>query len=183
VIEPVGAVVTDEENGNATNVVIAAPRVDPTSLSFTIDGVNVLTAPGAPSPLTSCTAASPCTFGVDINGQAVTIANLVVDLASDIGVLASNTVKFTVENQACGGHIYEIDGNRIPGSLRNPTTAACHVDDILDKGSSSIFGIRIDQPLAGARLASHPTQVTGEVCSGREITKVTLNGKSQDLSV
>lgn len=186
VVEPKGLVVTEQDNldgGNATNVVAAAPHVDANTLSFKVDGVNIIPLLGY--NVSTCTAAAPCgPTVVNINSTAVTVSNLRVDIATSIDQLASNTIKFSLENQECGGHVYVLDGEYLPNALKKKSSAQCHVDDVLDKGTSSIFGIRIDSPLAGDVITPLPSSinVTGEVCSGLPIVSASLNKKPLSLA-
>ena len=185
VITPQNAVVTDEDGANTTEVVVAAPRVDPATLSLKVDGIDIFDAPTAPNP-GACTADAPCApFTVDINGSVVTVSNLVVDIASYYEQFASNTVRFSLENQACGGHVYVLDGERNPAPIK-PRYATvqnrCFRDDVFDVAQSSIFGVRLTRPFDGSRLPAATLNVQGIACGGREITRITLNGKEQNLA-
>jgi hypothetical protein len=171
-VESKGAVVT-ESDGNTTNLLAAIPRVQADSLALRVDGVNVFEALGV-SP-SSCTPGSPCGGTVNVGGTPVHVSNLIVDSGA-IEVESSNSVRMTLAGLGCGGHIHRLDGDMQPGALRNTTSASCNVDDLADQGTSSVFGITIETPTEQSANNPVPTPVVGEVCAGRDIVSVTLNG-------
>jgi hypothetical protein len=178
VVKPSGGVVT-EANGNETQVLAAVPLTDPFSLHLYVDGDDLLT--DVPNP-SGCTYLSPCSGTADINGAAVPYENLVLDIASSISSFSSNTVRVTLKDLACGGHYVRASTLKLPGSLKNPTSEACLVDDLTDKGLTSIFAVSITDPVAGLVTSMVPTPVAGEVCSGTQIVDVNINGKTLSLA-
>jgi hypothetical protein len=182
VVEPINQVVT-ESDGNVTNLRAAIPLVHGPSLNVKVDGVNIFDAAhlNIPDP-TVCSPQSPCAGTTTINGSNVTISNLVVDVAATVGTLSSNTVRMSLDGLGCGGHVFVVNGDPSPGALRVPTASACHVDDLRDKGFSSVFAIDITSPFPGEITNAVPTPVTGEVCGGRQITSVKLNGLDVNLA-
>jgi hypothetical protein len=182
VVEPVNQVVT-ESDGNVTNVRAAIPLVHGPSLDVKVDGVNIFDAAhlNIPDP-TICSPQSPCEGTTTINGANVTISNIVVDVAAAIGNLSSNTLRMSLEGLGCGGHVFVVNGTQLPGTLRDPTSSTCHIDDLRDKGFSSVFAIDITSPFPGEITTAVPTPVIGEVCGGRQIMSVKLNGLDANLA-
>lgn len=176
VIEPSGGVVT-EDNGGSMNVLAAIPRTDPTALHLLVDGVDILQ-PGAgvvSNNPTECSAHTPC----DGTVGGVTVTGLVVDVASGIGVLSSNTIRATLSGLSCGGHFVRVTTSMLPGALRNPTSEQCQIDDLTEKGGFSVFAVRIDSPVPNEQLPLlPPVGVLGEVCAGTQIVAANINGKS-----
>ncbi len=150
------------------------PRMYEGSLSLKVDGVDVFGALGVLPD--NCDGNTPCGGIVNIGGQPVTVSNLIVD-SGRIGVLSSNTVRATVSGLACGGHNYTLQGAMQAGAMRIPTSSWCHVDDLTEKGTSSVFGITLTAPVEQSSGNAVPTAVKGEVCGGRDIVSVALNGK------
>jgi hypothetical protein len=186
VVQPNGGVVS-ESSGNTTNVLAAVPLTNPAALHLFVDGVDLLKpgviAPPLPALLTACSASFPCDGTATVNGSPVQVTGLIVDIASSISALSSNTVRATLTDLACGGHIVKVTSSKLPGTLKNPTSEACDVDDLADKSSLSVFSLRIDSPLADSINNSIPTAVAGEVCSGTQVTDVNINGKSLPVSI
>jgi len=180
VLSPKGDVASDSGGSNDTNVVAAVPLTNPSQIHLTVDGVDVISAL-TPNPQ-GCTALSPCGGAVTINGNTVNVSNLIVDVASSISTPASNTVRATISDLACGGHYFNVNGVMLPGALRNPTSSACDIDDLKDSGSASVFGVSISDPVEGQITPIVPTPVVGEVCGGTQIAALSINGKSLDVS-
>ena len=182
VIEPRGQVIA-ESDGNVTNVLAAVPLVNPSTLDVVVDGTSILDPAHLNIPdLSACSASTPCGGVVTINSASVTVSNLVLEASGGVGNLSSNTLRMTLEGLACGGHVYVLDGEQLPGVLRSTATSQCHDDDVLDLGSSSVFAIDITSPLAGEVTTAVPTPVQGQVCAGREIVNVQLNGVNANIS-
>jgi len=178
VYQPNGGVVT-ESSGNQTHVLAGVPLTNPSSLKLYVDGVDLL----AQVPnFIGCTALSPCSGMATINGNTIGYEDLVVDIAASIGALSSNTVRVTIDDLACGGHIFKVSTVKLPGSLKTPTSSACNVDDLTDIATSSVFAISISDPTPGEVTAIIPTPVAGEVCAGTRITDVSINGKILPVS-
>jgi hypothetical protein len=175
VVEPKDEVVA-ESDGNVTNVLAAIPLVHGPALDLKVDGVHIFDAAhlNLPDP-TVCTLSSPCGGTIDINGTMVTVENLAIDLASAVHLPSSNTLRATFKDLSCGGHVFVLNGERIASLPPDPTNQ-CLVDDTTDKGSSSVFAIDITSPTPGEVTNAVPTPVIGEVCSGRPITSLKLNG-------
>jgi hypothetical protein len=72
--------------------------------------------------------------------------------------------------------VFVLDGERGPGLPREPASRQCHLDDVYDKGSSSVFAIDITTPSPGEVTDVVPTPVIGEACAGIPIVAVNLNG-------
>jgi hypothetical protein len=178
VVEPSGGVVSDAD-GSATHVLAAVPLTNPASAHLYVDGDDLLAQ--VPNFL-GCSYLSPCDGTATINGQPVGYTDLVVDVASGIGALASNTVRATLHDLSCGGHFVRVSAGKLPGSLKTPTSAACNVDDLTDKGSSSVFAVSISDPTPGQVTPLVPTPVAGAVCSGTPIVDVNVNGKKLSVA-
>lgn len=176
VVRPDGAV-ADGTNGNAVVDVLAAlPLVKADSLSVLVNGVDILAALGI-DPATAFPGTHPGGV-VLINGENVTISDIVVDIAPDIEVLSSNTLRMKIEGLACGGNEVVVDGmGMFPPGTVEPVTEDCNVDDIHDCGSSAVFDVQISSPFEGQITNVVPTPVTGEVCHGLEVVQASINGK------
>lgn len=181
VVEPKNQVVA-EADGNVTNLLAAIPLAHGPSLDLKVDGVHVFDAAhlNLTDP-TVCTLATPCEGTIQINGAPVKVSNLAIDLALSVNQLSSNTLRASFEGLACGGHVFVLNGARLANMPRVPTTDQCHLDNMNDKGGSSIFAITITSPTPGEVTALPPTTVTGQVCSGRPVTSVKLNGLAQSI--
>lgn len=173
VFEPDGTVVAESE-GDVTHVLAAIPQMDPAHLEVVVDGVDVFAGLGIGNPA-SCTAASPCGGNFNVGASVVTVSNLIVDVGP-INVLARNTVSFDIAGLGCGGHLFSINGTPFPGARPKFLAASCHKDALADKGISSGFAITITSPTPGQSGVAVPAPVVGEVCSGRPIAKVNING-------
>ncbi len=183
ILEPDGSVVSASD-GDVTDVLVAIPRVDPTSITtIKIDGVEILPALGV-DPATAFPNATPINGSVMINGRSVTITDLLVRTAP-IGVLSSNTLSMQLSNLGGGGHIIVIGGQRLPGVFPVPPgtpSAQCLVDDIRDKATVATFEIVITSPTPDEVTSAVPTPVTGEARHGRLITGADINGFAIDNS-
>jgi len=173
VFEPDGTVVSQSE-GDVTHVLAAIPQVDPAHLTLKVDGVDILAALGIAHPK-DCTVASPCGGSFAVGPNTVTVSNLVVDAAA-INALSSNTVAFDISGLGCGGHLFAVNGLALPGAVPRFLSAQCHKDPIADNGLSSGFAITISSPTPGQSNVAVPTPVQGEVCSGRPIANLNING-------
>ena len=177
VIRPNGGVVT-ESSGNHTNVLAAVPLTNRADLHLYVDGVDLLPRVGIPmGNYLACTVNSPCSGNVVINGQPVQYSNLIVDVAPNIGTPASNTIRATLTNLSCGGHIFRVSSTRIPGVPAPPTSAQCNIDPLSKAATSSVFAVKITSPLPNQVVLTVPTPVSGEVCSGTPITAIDVSGK------
>jgi len=176
VLQPTGGVVSESNGTNTTNVFAAVPATNPQSLQLNLDGVNILSQ--VPNFL-NCTPNAPCSGSASINGNNVNYSNLAVDIAETIDAPASNTVKATLSNLSCGGHIFNVSTKE--GTIASLTSRLCDVDSLNKTGTSSVFEISITNPTPGMITPTVPTPVAGQVCSGTQITDVNINGK--DLPV
>ncbi len=176
VVEPSGQTIT-ESAGDVTPVLVAVPLVDPATLQIIVDGVDIVAAMGL-NPATDFPG-GPFDDTFNLNAKSVTVSELIVRTAEP-GDPTSNTVSFNIQGLGCGGHIVRVDGERLPGALKEPIPAWCHLDDLNDKGDSAGFGIDMFTPLAGEVTPGGPTHVTGEVCHGKNIAEVIVNGLSID---
>ncbi|MBW2149124.1 MAG: putative metal-binding motif-containing protein [Deltaproteobacteria bacterium] len=179
VIEPSGTVVSESE-GDVTNVLVAIPLTDPSSLIVEVDGVDILLELGISDPSSECSPALPCNGTVMINSQSVEVSELVVQV-SPIDVEGSNTLTMKLSNLGCGGHLIVVQGQKLPGSFPARVTKECHVDDLCAEGSSSGLAVFIDSPTENQVISSFPVTVEGQACSGREIVDLRINGKGVDI--
>jgi hypothetical protein len=177
VVQPSGGTVTDQTAGGS-NVLAAVPLTNPRALHVYVDGDDLLA--DVPNYL-GCTTVSPCSGTATINGQSLEYSNLVVDIASSIGSLASNTVRLSLDGLSCGGHIVKVTSARQLG-LKSQIARSCNIDDLTATGVSSVFAISITDPLPGQVTPIIPTPVAGEVCSGTPIVDVNVNGKTLSLA-
>jgi hypothetical protein len=178
VIKPSGDVVSSTE-GSVVEVVVAIPRVDPKTLSVKVDCVDIL----APLGIDPANDFPGGPFGgiVDIHGYPVTVDELFVQ-TSPFNILGSNTLTMQLKNLRAGGHIVVVDGEPLSSAVHDPTSAQCHQDDILDKGTVSVFGIEITSPTEGSVTNAVPTPVIGQVRSGRQIAGASVQGSAVDVS-
>ena len=170
-IQPTGGVVT-EASGNNTNVLAAVPMTDINALHLYVDGFDLLA--HVPNYQT-CSAFAPCSGVVTINGDSVNYSNLIVDVASSISVPSSNTVQVTLNDLACGGHIFRVSSSKQPGFPK--VSNSCDTDSLSKTATSSVFAISITEPTPLEIQPLIPTPVQGQVCSGTQITDVNINGK------
>ena len=177
VTRPTGQVISGTQG--TTPVVAAIPRVDPSSLSLGVDGVDIISGLGV-DPLT-CTRATPCSGTLAIGSSNVGITDLIIDSAP-LSELSSNTVTMNVTGLGCGDHVFLVDGQARPGVLNSPLSPLCYVDDLSDRGDSSTFAVNITSPVAQSVNNPVPTPVTGDACHGREITSLRINGEELDTS-
>jgi hypothetical protein len=180
VVEPSGGVVS-ESDGNVTNFVAAIPLVSESSLDLKVNGVHVFAGLGIATPGT-CTSDLPCGGTLDVNGTQVTVENLIVDVALDKHIPSSNTLKATFKDLPCGEHVFVLNGQRLPNMPRNPTADVCVLDDTTDRATSSVFAVELTSPINGQIGVSSPTTVTGQVCSGRPVASLKLNGLAQPVT-
>jgi hypothetical protein len=186
VMQPSSGVVSESNGESAIEFKAAVPRTNPSLLQLGLDGVNVLPLIAAQQPLglASCQYDSPCE-GV-LASPAVTYKNLVIDVATNIGLPASNTISGVFEGVGCGSHFIRVSSGPDPGFRR--TTTACHLDDLTDKGAASVFGITLTElggvsdPQPGLITSQVPTEVKGFICSGTDILSANVNGKVLDVS-
>jgi len=180
VVRPNGTVVSASA-GDVTHVEVALPQVDPATLEVKVDGVEILAAlgidPGSDLP------GGPFAGVVMIGGEAVQIDDLMVETPTffDFAEPSSHTLTMAMTGLGCGGHVVKISGDRLADSLRDPISAACHVDDMADRGDSAGFGIEIFSPAHLEAGVAVPIGVTGRVCHGRDIEAVTVNGLPLDV--
>jgi hypothetical protein len=175
--------VVSASEGNLVEVVVPIPRVDPTTLGIVVDGVDILDdmhlnvdpATEFPNP------GAPISGTIDINGQMVTVGNLVVDTAEDLHLLGVNSLTMTLENLGGGGHIVVVNGDPRADALPRQTSAECHLDDVLDAGTVSVFGITIHEPAAGSEVPAGDTTVSATVSHGREIVEAEVQGVAASL--
>jgi hypothetical protein len=170
-IQPTGGVVT-EASGNNTNILAAIPLTDINALHLYVDGVDLLSK--VPNYQT-CSPFAPCSGTTTINGNAVNYSNLIVDVAPSINVPSSNTVQVTLNDLACGGHIFHVSSSREPGFPK--AGGSCDEDSLSKSATSSVFAISITDPTPLKIQPLVPTPVMGQVCSGTQITDVNINGK------
>jgi len=139
-----------------------------------VDGVNLFPAMGI-NPATAFPG-GPYDGTANIHGNIVTINDLLVRTAP-LGTLSANSIRMTLENLGCGGHVIVITGQELPGSLDHPIYEACYVDDLKDKGTSEGFKIEITVPAEGSVVGNHPTSINvqGDACHGEPITEVNIN--------
>lgn len=178
VIEPSGQVVSASE-GDVMPVLAAIPQVDPSTLFVKVDGVDVLAAMGI-NPATDFPGGP---YGADImvNGKSVEVSELIVKL-SELGTLDSNIISMKLSGLGGGGHIVVVDADPHPTALPFGWPASCYEDDVRDKGEASGFEITLTSPTPGQVTLMVPTPVIGEVCSGRPIGILAINGMSIDTS-
>jgi|GEM_PF-1962613 len=179
--EPNGAVVSASE-GDVTKVEVALPQVDPATLGLRVDGADVFAALGI-DPATDLPG-GPFAGPVLINGVMVQVDDLVVETPGffDFAEPSSHTLTMTLTGLGCGGHVVAVDADDLADALPEPISSACNVDDMADCGQSSGFGIDIFSPTHLATGVPVPTQVTGNVCHGRSIEAVTVNGQPLDVA-
>lgn len=179
IVEPAGGLGSVVTQGQATSVTVAIPRVDPTTLSVTLDGVDVLAALGV-DPATELPG-GPFSGAVLIGGEPVSVSELVVESAA-LSVASSNTLRMLIGDLGGGAHIVEVNGDARAGALPEHGSAHCLEDDLEDDVRIDAFEIVIDTPGPGEVVSSVPTQVSGEVRHGRQIASLSINGGAQDVS-
>jgi hypothetical protein len=175
-IKPSEGKVISASEGDSIKVVAAIPRVDPATLELKIDGIDVFTALSI-VPADGLYLASG---NVMDNGDILfTVSDLIIDVG-DIHEARSNTISFNLSNLGCGGHIVVVEGDYQDGIFSKSTTPECYQDELYDNGTLSVFAIFIDSPTEGEITYVTPTPVEGEVCHGREIESIMVNGKLLD---
>ena len=179
VVQPADTVVSVSE-GDVTEVLVALPLVDVSTLMVKVDGVDILTElgidPAADFP------GGPFAGPVTIGGESVMVSELFVESGSDIATPSSNTLTMLLSGLGCGGHIVLVEGERQPGAFPEYPTPDCYGDDLKDTGTSFVFGFEITTPTAGSTVDADPVPVQGEVCHGRSIASVQINGFDVDVS-
>lgn len=178
-LEPEGKVVTQSE-GDTTRLYAAIPLVNPRKVQVLVDGVNLFAGLGISNPA-QCTFSSPCSGSLVINGQTVTVSDLVVQ-SSPVSIPGMNVIDARIGNLGCGEHIFQLKGERQLFAFPNTPDEQCLIDDIADRGTSSGLEISIDSPEEYVVLDEAPVQVIGHACSGREMASVEINGKVLDVT-
>jgi hypothetical protein len=178
--EPRGGVISLNRSANAdepdvVKVVVAIPRVDPKNVRAWVDNVDVIAALGDDGRL--CTPATPCGGTLSIGGLPVTVSDLVVDVAPELGDPASNSLTMTLQGLGCGAHWVKVQGYKLDNAVPDRVARQCVVDDLEDKEFSYAFAIDITSPQPGSTGNAVPTRVTGQVCHGLPIDAVQLNGR------
>ena len=173
VLQPSGQVVS-ESSGDITPLFGIITLVNPQTLFLKVDGVDLFAALGI-NPAFELPG-GPFNGVVNINGKPVVVSNLVID-TRPLGVLSSNTVRGTLSGLGCGEHIVVLEGDPLPGALREPRREACYMDDLVDKGRSLGFEIDITTPTPNQVVGVYPSSVNvqGTVCHGQEIDGVAIN--------
>lgn len=170
VIEPDHAVIVSDEGENTTKVTVALPLVDPASLSLRIDGVDVFAALGI-NPATDFPG-GPFGGSVDVGATSPCPAEI-CDLRvvmDDFNMPSSNTLSMYIDDLCCGGHRAVLSGVKRPGSFPDAPDPQCNVDDLGDGGVAEVFEVTIISPQSGEITpGGGSTNVTGEVCHGREL--------------
>ncbi|MBA3014630.1 MAG: hypothetical protein KKD63_03880, partial [Proteobacteria bacterium] len=178
-LEPEGKVVTKSE-GDTTRLYAAIPLVDTRKVQVLVDGVNLFAGLGISNPA-KCTFSAPCSGSLMINGQTVTVSDLVVQ-SSPVSIPGMNIIDARLSNLGCGEHIFQIKSIRQLFAFPNTPDEQCLIDDIADRGTSSGLDVSIDSPEEYVVLDETPVRVTGHACSGREMTGVEINGKVLDVT-
>ena len=183
VVQPSGGVVSQTEGEAAIDFLAAVPRTDLSKLKLYLDGVDVLPAIAAnEGGLQKCTYQSPCDGALPGGG---TYKDVIVDVASSVGTLASNTISGSFENLDCGGHVVRITGGAA-GDFRK-TTPQCNTDDLTEAANISIFDVNVteigDLAVAANLITTQvPTHVEGNICAGAKIIAANVNGLPLDLT-
>src|SRR5262245_33603288 len=188
VIQPSGGVVTDT-TGGAIDFKAALPRTDPTQIHLNVDGADILPLVAAQhvGGLAACTFNAPCD-GTLATTPPITYKHLIIDIASNIALKASNTISGSIEGLDCGGHFVEVTSKKDPAVRQ--TSAVCFVDDLADRGSASVFDIQLTELggksgpdlVEGLITTQIPTEVKGLICGGTDILSANVNGKELDVS-
>ncbi|HZM69151.1 MAG TPA: hypothetical protein VFB95_02155, partial [Candidatus Cryosericum sp.] len=181
VVRPSGGVVDGTSGAGTTSVLTALPLVITSSLKVKVNGMDIFQALGI-NPATAFPGTNPGGV-VNINGEPVTISNIVVDMALNVGTFSSNTLTMEITGLACGGNEVVVDGDNKfqPGTVFGLANT-CLIDDTHDCGGTAVFQLTIDSPTPGEIVPTIPTPVTGEVCHGLPITKASINGQQLDVS-
>lgn len=180
--QPTEGQVVSVSEGDVVNVVVPIPRVDPGSIAVVIDGVHIFDEthlnidPATAFP----NQGAPLGGTIDINGQMVTISDIVVDVPADADFfgqdLSSNSFTMTIENLGGGGHIVVVDAEPRP-DVSFPNSRQCHLDDILDAGTVAVFGITIENPQANETVPGGNTIVEATVAHGDDIDSAQVQGQ------
>ena len=157
--------------GSSQPVTVAVPGINPATLKVFVDGVDLLPAigvnPAADFP------GGPFAGTFPISGGTVTVSDLFMRVDS-------NVLTMNLDNVPCGGHLVTVKGEPLPSAL--PQGRNCFVDDYRDKCPLAVFGITVDSPTDQEITALVPTPVKGQVCHGRQITSLKINGRDIDTS-
>ncbi|MDH5485014.1 MAG: hypothetical protein OEY43_07250, partial [Gammaproteobacteria bacterium] len=178
VMEPNGNVVT-ASSGDVTRVSVAIPGVDTSTMSVLVDGIDILPALGI-NPATDLPG-GPFSGSVNIDGQQVEVEKLVISSA-DLEIPSANMLSMKLRQLGGGGHIVYVESDSQANRPANNPASACHIDDLADAGTVSIFEVNITSPQAGETTSQVPTPVTGLVRHGRPIEGLAINGQSIDVS-
>jgi hypothetical protein len=178
VVQPNGNVVTTS-SGDVVKVMVAIPGADVSTLQILVDGVDILAALGI-DPATELPG-GPFNGAVNIAGQMVDVEDLVID-SGNIETPSANAVSMKLRNLGGGGHIVYVDSDAQAGAPAEVPDQECHIDDLADAGTVSIFDVQIVSPQAGEITSQVPTPVTGTVAHGRAIAGLSINGKQVDVS-
>jgi hypothetical protein len=179
VVHPDGTVVDGTDGGGTTDVLAALPLSLTESLQVLVNDVDVFAALGI-DPLVDFPGFHP---GGPVPGESFSVTDITVDVAPEIDVLSSNTLRMTIEGLECGGSDVVVDADgRFPVDTVDPVTLDCNLDDMHDCGAVATFDILVATPTAGQIVSDVPTPVTGEVCHGLEIFRASVNGAPVDVS-
>lgn len=181
VVQPNNAVLSSD--GAVLPVEVMIPRTDVRRMTILLDGVDLVAGLGL-DPATDFPG-GPYSGTVDVNGDMVSIEDLVVDSGA-IDELSSNSVRMNiVGGLGCGGHVLVVDTAYAPDAFKKiparPATT-CYADDVHDSGTANVFKIIVTQPVAGQVTTGGPTHVVGTVCHGKPITETDVNGFNIDTS-
>ncbi len=176
VVHPSGDVSNATNGASETDVLAALPLAKTDTLTVKVNGVDIFAALGI-DPATAFPGTHPGGM-VTIGSTSVTISDIVVDVAPNIDVHSSNTLRMKVTGLGCGGNEVVVDADGMfPIGTNTPVTKQCYIDDMHDCGSSAVFQVKIDDPTPGLVTPMTPTPVVGEVCHGYEIVQAGVNGK------
>ncbi len=112
----------------------------------------------------------------------VDVSDLVVNVAPNIDVLAANTLTMKLSNLGGGGHIVVVNGDPYAPAIGPPTSAQCLIDDTLDAGTVSVFGITITAPNEDEVVTEGPVDVDASIAHGRMISSAKIQGLDTDVS-
>ena len=183
-ITPSGGVVSSSGDGAAIDFNVAVPRNDPANLQLKVDGVDLLPLiAAAEGGLQNCSYQSPCSGA--LAAPLLSYENFIFDVANQVGQLASNTISGSIEGLDCGGHVFRVNGDA-PVDFRR-TTPQCHLDDLTDLGSASIFSVEVTKiadmdVFPGLITSQTPTNVDGQICAGARIVSADVNGLPLDVT-
>jgi hypothetical protein len=180
-IEPNGGVISESGGEAAIAFKAAIPRTDFADLKLYLDGVDVLPEIAAlEGGLATCQYDDPCEGAL---ASGVTYKDLIIDLASSVGVLASNTISGSFASLSCGGHVVRLTTDRA-NDFRQ-TTPQCNLDDLTEAANATIFDVNVthigEQEVFPNLITDHvPTEVDGNICAGARIISANVNGLQFD---